>query len=379
MNKKRILHFPLRNNRGGITKYILENWRYINKDEFVFDFLTFEEQIDFKDELLAEGCKIHYISCTPRQDKERFYSEVRNILENDYDAFHIHTSRWTGTEFEEIAMSCGIPNVIIHSHNTDIGISPEKTQQYNFFVERHERIKTEVSSNWKQYATNLCACSDIAARWLFGNELADTEVLTLKNAIDINRYVFNENARRKYKQELNLTDCFVIGHVGRFETQKNHRFIISMFSELSRNLPSARLLLIGNGPDFENINTFAQECGVINKIRLLSLRGDVPELMQAMDVFILPSLHEGLPISLIEAQAAGLKCFVSDKVSTEAQILHDTQYLPLDELAWCSALIDAENKAFSRNDKSIEIDAAGFSINESVKVLEKLYRGEFRR
>jgi len=377
LKKKRILQFPLRNNRGGIAKYILENWRMINKNEFIFDFLTMDEEIDFHDELISEGCKIHYV-CAPWLDREKFISEVDNVFASGYDTVHLHTSRWTGTEFEEIAMKHAIPNVIVHSHNTDIAVPPEQSDKFNRFTERHEMIKQEFSLNWKRYATNLCACSDLAARWLFGDELTETEVHIFKNAIDVDKYRSNNAERERYRHELDLENCFVIGHVGRFCQQKNHEFIIKMFKNISKVLPSSRLLLIGNGPDFEKINSLAQGHNIANHVRLLGLRGDIPELLQTMDVFVLPSLYEGLPISLVEAQASGLKCFVSDKVSSEAQLLPSTHYLPLQEHIWQEALVEAAGSKYKRDNTSAIIEAAGFSIKESVKVLEKLYRGELR-
>jgi len=379
MKNNKVLHFPLRNNRGGIAKYILENWQYINREEFSFDFITFENQIDFRDKLLSEGCIVHNISCYPSADKECFYKEVNRILDNGYDAIHLHTSRWTGIEFEEIAMERGVPNVIVHSHNTSIAIPQENTDKYDLFSKRHERIKTGFSLHWKQYATNLCACSDMAGRWLFGNELADNEVYVMKNAVDTKKLSYNRFVRERYRRELNLGDRFVIGHVGRFSPQKNHEFIFEVFHEIAHLVPSVCLLLIGGGPKYNEINEMLHLYGLENNTILLGLREDVPELMQAMDAFILPSLYEGLGIALVEAQAAGLLCFTSDAVPPEAKILPDTLFLPLNKSVWREALIDAARSGYERRDQAHMVDAAGYSIRESVKVLERLYKGELRR
>ena len=375
MEKVKVLQMPLRNNRGGIAKYILENWRFINRDKFVFDFITFEKQIDFKGELLAEGCKIHYVSCLPSQDKERFYTEIHAILDEGYDAIHLHTSRWTGTQLEEIAMEHGVSNVIVHSHSTDISVSPQQTERFNFFSERHENIKREFSSNWKSYATNLCACSDMAARWLFGDKLADSEVIVLKNAIDVTRFVYNEAVRERYRRELDLDDCFVIGHVGRFNPIKNHKFIIRIFSETAKIIPSARLLLVGGGRSFDEINTLAQEYGIGNKTRFLGLRRDVTEIMQAMDAFVLPSLFEGLGIVAVEAQTSGLPVFLSDRVPREVDITGECSFSPLNSGIWVKDLkktyFDDKN---NRVELGMKVKGSRFDIDTQVGQLCNYYK-----
>ena len=375
MDKVKVLQMPLRNNRGGIAKYILENWRFIDRSKFTFDFITFEKQIDFSDELLADGCKIHNVSCLPSEDKKRFYSEIHAILDEGYDAIHLHTSQWSGTQLEEIAMERGIPNVIVHSHNITIAVPPEETERYYASRQLHESIKREFSASWRSYATNLCACSDMAARWLFGDELADSEVYVLKNAVDIANLSFNKAVREKYRKELSLQDSFVIGHVGRFDPQKNHEFVLRLFKETAKTLPSAHLLLIGGGAGFDETKALANEYGIASKVSFLGMRGDVAELMQSMDAFVLPSFFEGLPITLVEAQTAGLRCLASNAISLEAKIKPDTLFLPLEVSVWRDALLETARNGYDRVDAAAFVTAAGYSIRESVKVVEKLYRG----
>jgi glycosyltransferase involved in cell wall biosynthesis len=379
VKKTKVLQIPLRNNRGGIAKYILENWRFINKEEFLFDFITFQSEIDIKDELISEGCKIHYISCYPSKDRSQFHNEVNRILDDGYDAIHLHTSRWTGTELEEIAMARGIPNIIVHSHNTNIAIPDEQTERHKLFIQRHEVIKHEFSNDWKRYATNLCACSDMAGRWLFGDRLTDNEVYIMKNAVDVERFSYNKAVREKYRRAMNLENCFIIGHVGRFGPQKNHEFLIDVFREVARIIPVAHLLLVGGGPKFDEIKDMAHKYGLTDRTEFLGLRDDVLELMQAMDVFVLPSLFEGLPTVLVEAQATGLMCFASDEISREAKVLQETRFLPLDKDVWHEALAETYQRGYERKNTTSIVYAAGYSIKESVKNVEKLYRGELRK
>ena len=378
MKKIKVLQMPLRNNRGGIAKYILDNWRFIDKSQFTFDFITFADKIDYEDELLAEGCKIHYISNLPGKDEKKFYEEVHTILNEGYDVMHLHTSRWTGLQLEEIAMARGVPNVIVHSHNTHIGEREDWADRYNAFTQRHEQLKTTFTNNWHDYATNLCACSHLAARWLYGDALADSTVHVLKNAIDTQNFKYNEKRREQYRQSMELNGKFVLGHVGRFDPQKNHDFLIRMFHEVTKQIPNAHLLLTGQGGLFDRMKVLADELGIANKIQFLGIRDDVEALMQAMDVFVLPSLYEGFPITLVEAQAMGLKCLVSDKITTEAKIVPNTQFLPLDAEVWCAELTKIQAQGYTRKDTSHLVKDAGYDIRESVKMVEKLYRGEFK-
>jgi len=373
----KVLQFPLRSNRGGIAKYILENWRFINKNEYTFDFIAFQKNIDFQDRLLAEGCRVHYLSCLPRDDKYLFYREINKVFDDGYDVIHLHTSRWTGLELEEIAMERKVNRVIVHSHNIDIAVPHEDKERYDYFSKQHINIKKEFSQNWKRYSTSLCACSDLAARWLFGDELARSEVHILKNAIDTDTFMYNQETRDKYRRELGLEDNFVIGHTGRFDPQKNHKFILRVFKDILKALPTASLLLIGMGSCYNEIRNLAKEYGILSRIRFMGFRDDVAELMQAMDVFILPSLYEGLGIVLIEAQAAGLRCLASSAIPPEAKILLDTRFLPLEEDMWISALLEIGKNGYERNDGAISVSSAGYSMKESIKTIEKLYHGEY--
>ena len=371
----KVLQFPLRNNRGGIVKYILENWRYIDKTEFSFDFLTLENKIDFQGKLIADGCKIHYVSSQPREDGNRFFSEINAILDERYDAIHLHTSRWTGLELEKIAMKRDISKVIVHSHGACIGMPPEKSERYTFFYNRHMNIRSEFSSNWKRYATSLCACSNQAAIWLFGDELAKNHTSMLKNAIDTDIFKYNTTVRDKYRHDLGVEDSFVIGHIGRFDPEKNHRFIISIFKDVVKELPTAQLLLIGGGSGYQDAVSQANDYGVAHRIKFLGYRDDVSELMQAMDIFILPSINEGLGIVLIEAQAAGLMCITNTTIPLEAKVLPNMQFVPLDEKMWINAILDIAKNSYSRHDGSSAVKSAGYSIEDCIDAVEQLYRG----
>ena len=373
----KVLQMPLRNNRGGIARYILENWRLINKDRFVFDFITFNPSLDFEMELVAQGRKVYHL---PRRgfDEDYFRHELGKILDSGYDVFHIHQSRWTGTAANEVAMEKRIPRVIIHSHNTNIGSVITKAEEYEKYLKRHESIRDAFSSNWQRYATHLCACSSMAAKWLFGDELAQRNVLVLKNAIDTTKFAFNETVRDTYRHELGIDNCFVIGHVGRFFPVKNHEFIIRVFSEVSVSIPEARLLLIGDGELFNEVKALACKEKIFDKIVFLGLRDDVQFLMQAMDAFMLPSLFEGFPLVLVEAQTSGLKCLASEAVTTETIITPNLVHLPLKEKLWSDALIELAMKGYERKNCADLVELSGYSNSVSIMAIEELYGGKQR-
>lgn len=371
MKKIRVLQMPMNNTRDGVTHYALENWRFIDKERFVFDFVTMAPHLDFEDKVKAEGCEVFHLSCRSTEDEARFRREVRAILDRGYDAVHLHTSWWSGFIFEELAMQCRVPQVIVHSHNTGVTLSQTPLESQ---LALHDRIKRRFSQNWRSYATGLCACSGLAADWLFGPEIDRKEVLILKNAIDTERFVYSESVRKKHRARLGIDDCFVVGHVGRFSYQKNHEFLIRAFISLSQKQPSARLVLIGEGELLEQTKAQAQELDVFEKTLFLGIRDDVPELMQAMDVLVLPSRFEGLPIVLIEAQASGLRCLASDSITTEAKITPHVKFLPLDEEKWQDALINL-GKGYERTDCSEFISDAGYSLREGIKNIKSLYSG----
>ena len=173
------------------------------------------------------------------------------------------------------------------------------------------------------------ACSKAAGNFLYRTGLKKKSYFLMPNAIDTKRYCFNRSVREKVRQELGLADAFIIGHIGRFVPQKNHLFLMQTFKKIAEKIPSARLLLIGDGPKRTEIMQLAEELHLEERILFLGQRNDIPDLIQAMDLFLLPSIYEGLPVSCLEVQAAGLPCIASDAVSSETAYEEDFSFLPL--------------------------------------------------
>jgi glycosyltransferase involved in cell wall biosynthesis len=368
--KIRVLQFPVRNTGGGVTKYALNNWRYIDKSRFVLDFATCDKKLDFEDELVAQGCKVHYLSRYAEQDFDGFCKEFGRILDENYDAIHLHTSFWKSFTVEELAMARGVPVVIVHSHNADLGGLPIDADR-DASLALHNKRKSEFDES---LATHFCACSRLAADWLFGCQIPRERIQVLPNAIDVEQFAYNPALRRRYREELGIEDKFVIGHVGRFEYQKNHEFLLDVFAEVTKEEPNAVLLSVGTGDLFENIKQKANQLGISNKILFLGKRDDVAHLYQAMDLFALTSRFEGLAIVLIEAQCAGLRTMTT--TMPENVITDNIIGLPFDVDAWRDEIARVVREGYDRRDRREEVAKAGYSIKEQIHLIERIYGEE---
>ncbi|MCT4592689.1 MAG: glycosyltransferase [Anaeromicrobium sp.] len=370
MKKIKILQFPIANARGGITQYALQNWRFIDKSRFQFDFATRSKTLDFADELTDQGCKIHYLTCSSEENESQFIKEVNEILDEGYDAVHLHTSFWKGYLVEKLAMERKCPLVIVHSHSTMIDVLDE--QQRKEYIKKHNFYKNRLPL---EYATDFCACSKLAAEWLYGEQIPKNSIHILKNAIDVPTYSFCPESRKDYREKLGLNGCFVLGHIGRFVYQKNHDMLIEIFRKVYEKMPNARLMFIGGGKLEKQIQQKVKEYGLENVVMFMGKRTDVSQLLQAMDVFLLPSRFEGLPIVLIEAQVAGLKCFASESISTEAKITPNLEYISDSTSDWVEWIVKT-GRGYERIKNDHLITQVGYDLREHIKVIEKLYAGE---
>ncbi len=239
----KILQFPIADSFGGITHYVLDNWKWIDREKFQFDFATMSKKLDFADQILSSGSKIHYISCYAEDDSRQFAREIHRILDEGYDAVHLHTKQWKSLLVEKICLERKVPKIIVHSHSTQCDADDAHVRRKE--TERHEQMKKEFNSS---LATDFWACSDAAADWLFGNQVPREKVRMMRNAIEVEKFSYHEKIRREVRQRLGVEGKFVLGNVGRMVYQKNHRFLLQVFSEVCRINENAILLLAGNGP-----------------------------------------------------------------------------------------------------------------------------------
>jgi len=370
VKKIKVLQFPIANARGGITQYSLQNWNLVDKSKFQFDFATRSKQIDFADELIKQGCKIHYLSCSSEEDEEQFIKEIHQILDEGYDVIHLHTSFWKGFLVEKLAMERKVPVVIVHAHSTMVDISDDTIRAES--ISKHNFYKDMLPL---EYATHFCACSRLASEWLFGKQIPRDRIQLLKNAIDLESYSFSSQVRKEYRKKLGLQGCFVLGHIGRFVYTKNHKFLIEIFNEVHQKNSKARLILIGTGELEDRIKSQVKKYGLEDVVLFMGKRNDVPKLLQAMDTLLLPSLFEGLGLVLIEAQAAGLKCLASTEVPKEACITPNLKYVSGSVSEWVECVLEIM-EGYERMKTDELIKQSGYDLKQQIKIIEKLYRGE---
>lgn len=354
----RVLHIVTYMGRGGLETMLMNYYRNIDRNKIQFDFLVHrKERADYDDEIETMGGRIYRISrLNPFSIAYR--NELKHFFEmhREYQMIHVHQDCLSSVALK-IGKQCGIPIRIAHSHNA----SQDKNLKY--------LIKMFYKQSIAKYATHLLACSKEAGQWMFGG--ADFQILN--NAIDAEKYTYNENVRKQLRDEMViLPNELVVGHVGRFFYQKNHDFLIDIFEALTKKV-SCKLLLVGDGELRTKIEDRVRAKKLEDRVIFTGIREDVANLMQAMDVFVFPSLYEGLGIVGIEAQASGLPCFFSERVPSEAMIIEPVKKLSLSQSSDYWAMQIFQMKNINRKDTYREICEAGYDIKENAERLQKYY------
>lgn len=367
MRKIKVLQFAIAPLRGGKTRYVLRNWKYIDKSKFQFDFVTFGKHLDYEQELIDEGCRIYYMSCCPEENREQFIEEFDAVLNNGYDAIHIYTGYWRDTIVEERAKRNGINKIIVHATNSQVNINDEQKRIRD--NEIHNIVKKKIDLS---LATDFCTCSDLATEWLFGDQIPREIIRKFSIAIDIDEYVYNPKIRDEYRRKFGIEDCIVLGHVGRLAYQKNHEFLIHVLARVSKVIDNIKLVLMGRGALKEEIKSLVDSLGLEKKVIFVDANENAAYLLQAMDIFCFPSRFEGLPAALVEAQASGLKCLVSDCITDEVCITENLKRIPFNIDIWVNHIIDLA-QGYDRKDMRNEMTNAGYNIKYQIKELEKLY------
>lgn len=313
--------YPSMNNAG--TEMVIMNWyRNIDRNKIQFDFLV-QNKGSLDEDILNMGGKIHYIS----NDNNKLYKKklVKFFRENkEYNIIHTHTHSEMGRVLNA-AKIAGINCRVAHSHNC--------RSDANNLMKILKKIK---SIPIKNNATHFFACSKEAGEWLFPFKNIDIEVI--KNGIDLEKFKYNSNFRNEIRKELGIKeDEKVICHVGRFAEQKNHKLVVDICNEVIKTDKKIKVILVGNGPLEESIKEKVKDLDLSYNFIFLGNRTDVNKIMSAADLFLFPSLYEGLGIVLIEAQANGLTCIVSNGVPDEADMnigLYNKLSIEDDILKW---------------------------------------------
>lgn len=368
MKKIRVLQFPISMN-SGVTQYAMNNWKFISKDDFQFDFAMVRKNAVLEAEIKRMGAGVKHIFASADRDREMYIREVGAMLSERYDVVHLHTSFWKRLLIEELAVQYQVPKIIVHSHSAFVEETDPLIRQNMLRVHMEFRAKFNPS-----LATDFWACSKAAADWLFGEQIPREKIKILKNAIDAEEYQFDSQIREKTRKSLGLDGKFVIGHVGRFAFAKNHEFLLEVFRDVSRTDPKAVLLLVGTGPLESEIQKRVEEEGLSERVLFAGQRKDVPALLQTMDVFCLPSRFEGLGLALVEAQAAGLPCLISQAVPKEGVLTDLVTRLPLECNLWVEKIRGLCHDDLIRPDTLWAITDAGYNIKYQIREIERQYR-----
>lgn len=353
--------------RAGAETMIMQYLRQMVKDErFEFAILVHGyARGDYDDEIASYHIPIYHVPIRGKHPCTYAYA-VRKVLKSyQVDIIHCNMDAACG-DFLSIAEKCGIEHRIAHSHTTR--------------YQAQRGIKKIVGKCSKEkihnVATDRLACSEKAGKWLFKEDSFEI----VNNAIDLSLYLPNEEIREKKYRELGIEEnSFVVGHVGRFCYEKNHKFLLQIFAQLKKERSNSKLLLIGTGNLMDATKEYAAELGVEDDVLFLGLRSDIPELLQIMNCFVMPSLFEGLPVSGIEAQAAGLPCLFSDTITPEICMTSYAKLLPLDNLdKWISELKKIpENKNVV--EAQVQLRQKGYDIVREAEKLKAYYINVYHR
>ncbi|MCH5275866.1 MAG: glycosyltransferase family 1 protein [Lachnospiraceae bacterium] len=360
----RVLHVFGGLSLGGAESRVMDLYRHIDREKLQFDFLVHSAGEDYFDKELKElGGRIY------RVPRFKFYNwlEYRKALKSffsehsEFRAVHGHMTS-TASIYLPIAKKTGIPITIAHARSAGVpaGIKGVLTK----WLRRSLKNKTDY----------CLACSKEAGEAVFGKEcMRQGMVEVIPNAIAAPQYVYNPEMRRCMRQELQMEDKLIIGHVGSFRTPKNHVFLLKIFGEIRRRREDAVLLLLGEGELQEKIKELAEREGLKESVLFLGNRSPVSDYYQAMDFLVFPSIFEGLPGTVIEAQTAGLRCLISDAISGEVKITDLVKAYSLEDSAaeWAEYVL--ANCEYERQSRLEEVSAAGFDISEQIKRYERIY------
>ena len=353
-------------NPGGIESFVMSYYRQLVEKGIQFDFISMFPKLAHEEEILRLGGKIYHVA-DGRKRPLLFQKELRRILQNgQYEVIHVNMLSAANILPLMAAHSAGVPKVIAHSHNTD---SPGLVRNL-----LHQINKKKIG----KYATDYFACSKRAGHWLFPRKIIENgHCKIIHNAIDVERFLYHEQSALEVKKELGIEKKLVIGHVGRFEEQKNHKFLIEVFRKVIEKRKDAVLLLIGAGELKKDIKTIVQRYGLERNVIFLGVRKDVPRLWQAIDIFLFPSLFEGLPIVAVEAQAAGVSCLLSDSITKEVKITDRVEFYSLKKTPeeWAEKVLQLPEKKSEENNQRIyaRFSDKGYEIKGAAEELSKRY------
>ena len=365
----RILHILGKMNLGGAESRTMDLYRHVDRDRVQFDFLVHTNETCYFDrEIEKLGGHIY---CVPRFRIYNFFSYRKALKDffNVHNGFRAVQGHMTSTAsiYLPIAKKAGIPITIAHARSA--GVDQGVKGKFTLWMRR----------KLAQKADYLFTCSEIAGRAVFGDQAVDQGKTTfIPNAIDCSAFSYNEKKRLEIRQELGIEKKYVIGHVGRFHYAKNHEYLLQIFAELCRMKEKKKnkdyvLLLLGEGNRMEGIKELAGQLGVLDQVIFLGNKANVYDYYQAMDYFVYPSRFEGLPGTMVEAQASGLRCLMSDSICREVVVTNLVKTMNISETpeAWARCIMQSID--YERASHVKEMQEAGFDVSAQAEKMMNFY------
>lgn len=339
----------------GITSVIYNFISNMDRTDMKIDFIAFD---GMNPELKRDFEKLGEIRITPRRKKDvkGYIKALDKILDDGYDIIHIHGNSGTMAIETVLAKRHKVKKIITHCHNTTCS---------------HPVVNKMLIPIMKSTATDFMSCSKASGKWLYGK----SDYTVLNNAIKLDRFEFDEKVREECRKELGFGDEFIVGNIGHFHEQKNHTFLVEIYAEFHRICPESKLLLVSDGPKLDEIKEKVKSLGISNSVIFAGRRSDPERMYQAMDLFLLPSLWEGLPVVMLEAQAAGLPLLVSDTVTQDAKCCDTTVYKSLGDGAqsWAKDIAAIKSRRKDRTNRRKDIAEHGFDILSEAGKLRDIY------
>lgn len=360
----RILHILHSMNRGGAEAMLMNYYRNIDREQVQFDFLLTEQNhCQYEDEIEAMGGKVYRVPLLTFSNPWPYIRGVKKFLKShpEYKIVHSHTSSKSAVPLW-VAKKCGVPVRVCHAHSSDSGSGIEGI------------IRGALCIWLKRVATDFFACGEDASRCWYGDKITDSarsKVVT--NAVDTVLYGYDEALRDSIRTRYQICkDALVLGMVSRFHPVKNHLFALDVLKVLVESRQNVVLMLVGDGELRQEIQEKAKRLGVDSHLIMAGVVPDVYKYLQAMDVVLMPSFNEGLPVSMVEAQVSGLRCIVSTGVPKEVDVTGNVTFLPLELDSWDES-IRSMQPGWRDPEAKNKVARAGYDIQEAAKELEKWY------
>ena len=342
---------------GGLTTVAMNYYRHIDHSNFKMDFASTNKAPEILENELKKNGDSYY-RLPPRKKIVRYCTELKKLCAG-YDAVHIHANSATATFELLAAKNAGVRKRIIHIHNTTC---------------THMTVHRILKPAFDRLYTDAVACSKAAGEWMF----PENKYIVLNNAIDLGRYAYSEDNRVKIRNELGIGDVFVVGHVGKITAQKNHQFLIRCFAGVHYHLPDSKLLLVGDGDLKTETEEQVKRLKLTDNVIFTGMVNASESYLSAMDCFAFPSRWEGLPLSVVEAQANGLKCIVSDKVTEEVNVASELTFLPIEEeceAEWVKHILSSMDYDRKSSSKQMirSLRDNHYDICDNAEALERIY------